>query len=145
MIKNNTQLKVTKKKIKSFEKSLKEKSERPSDVHPVLWDAQFKEIEAQLKIMNQEVEEYNALVSGQIIDFEGSFNELPKDLIKARIARNLTQKELAKQLGKAEQQVQRWEKEEYKNASFNNIMQVIKALGVTVVEHVSLNKTKNYG
>ncbi len=138
MIKNKVQLQVTRKRIKSFEEALLKKGARPDDVHPTLWEAQFNEMEAQLEIMKLEMEEYNALITGKVTAFEESFNDLPNVLIKARIAKRLTQKELAIQIGKAEQQIQRWEKEEYKNATFNNIRKIIDVLGVTVIEHVYL-------
>lgn len=138
MIKNKVQLKVTRKRIKSFEKALLKKGTRPNDVHPILWEAQFNEIEAQLEALKLEVKEYNALITGKVTAFKESFNDLPNVLIKARIAKKLTQKELAMQIGKAEQQIQRWEKEEYKNATFNNLRQIIEVLGVTVIEYVYL-------
>lgn len=52
-------------------------------------------------------------------------------LIAARIARNLTQKELARKLGLKEQAIQRWEAEKYRSISLQNYQKVAQALGVT--------------
>jgi HTH-type transcriptional regulator/antitoxin HigA len=52
-------------------------------------------------------------------------------LIAARIARNLTQKELARKLGLKEQAIQRWEAEKYRTISLQNYQKVAQALGVT--------------
>lgn len=52
-------------------------------------------------------------------------------LIAARIARNLTQKELARKLGLKEQAIQRWEAEKYRSITLQNYQKVAQALGVT--------------
>lgn len=52
-------------------------------------------------------------------------------LIAARIARNLTQKELARKLGLKEQAIQRWEAEKYRTITLQNYQKVAQALGVT--------------
>ncbi|MFQ5641061.1 MAG: helix-turn-helix domain-containing protein [bacterium] len=54
--------------------------------------------------------EYQELKSGKRKVSEiSSFEQLPVALIQARIARGLTQKELARKLGLKEQQIQRYE------------------------------------
>jgi ribosome-binding protein aMBF1 (putative translation factor) len=61
-----------------------------------------------------------------------SFAELPKALIKARVASGLTQKDLADRLGLKEQQIQRYEATDYTAASVRRMKQVIEALGIRV-------------
>jgi len=53
-------------------------------------------------------------------------------LIIARIARGLSQLELAERLGMREQQIQRYEAERYRTISLQNMRRVASALGVTV-------------
>ncbi len=60
-------------------------------------------------------------------------------MIRARIARGLTQKDLAKRLGIKEQQIQRYEETDYASASMARVNQVIKALDIEVKEEVILN------
>ena len=67
-----------------------------------------------------------------------SFDELPAALIKARIAAGLSQKDLAERLGLKEQQVQKYEATDYTSASLERVRAVIRALGVSVKEEVSL-------
>ena len=50
--------------------------------------------------------------------------EIPRMLIKARIAKGLSQKELAERLGLKEQQIQRYEATEYATASLARIREV---------------------
>lgn len=74
---------------------------------------------------------YEAAKSG---DFSGLWKSVGSDpglaLIVARIARGLSQKDLARQLGQREQQVQRYEADKYRSISLGNFVKVAKVLGV---------------
>ena len=59
-----------------------------------------------------------------------SLTELPEGLIKARIARGMTQKQLAESLNLQEQQIQRYEATLYKGAALERIEAVAKVLGL---------------
>ena len=59
-------------------------------------------------------------------------------LIKARIVRNLTQKELAERLSLAEQQVQRYEATQYRGVAAERLQQVADALNLRVHEIFTL-------
>ena len=67
-----------------------------------------------------------------------SLDGLPEALVKARIARGMTQKELAERLGLKEQQVQKYEATDYASASLSRVRAVIRALDVSVTEKISL-------
>jgi len=65
--------------------------------------------------LEAEIAEYDALRQGRVGAFEAhSILGIGEALIKARIMRNLTQKELAERLSLAEQQVQRYEATHYR-------------------------------
>lgn len=94
---------------------------------------------AQADDLRAEIEEYDRLRSGSVSSFEASsLGDLATLLIKARIARGWSQRELADLLGIAEQQVQRYESTEYRSASLARICDVAAALDVTVTERLSL-------
>ena len=59
-----------------------------------------------------------------------SLTDLPEGLIKARIARGMTQKQLAESLNLQEQQIQRYEATLYKGAALERIEAVAKVLGL---------------
>ena len=59
-----------------------------------------------------------------------SLAELPTLLVKARIARGWTQRDLADALGVAEQQMQRYEATGYRAASLARLCDVAEALNV---------------
>lgn len=63
-----------------------------------------------------------------------SIQDLPIALIKARIALEMTQKELAEKMGIKEQQIQRDEANQYSSAVFHRIAEVAKALNIKIQE-----------
>ena len=62
------------------------------------------------------------------LDSLGTVAELPATLIKARIARGLSQKDLADRIGLKEQQIQRYEATDYASASLTRIKEFVSAL-----------------
>jgi ribosome-binding protein aMBF1 (putative translation factor) len=64
--------------------------------------------------------------------------DLPKALIRARIASGMTQEGLALRLGLKAQQVQRYEATEYECASFARIRKVVQALGLRIPKAIRL-------
>src|SRR5260221_522950 len=64
--------------------------------------------------------------------------DLPRALIRARIASGMTQEGLARRLGLKAQQVQRYEATEYDSASFARICRVVQALGLRMPKAVRL-------
>jgi len=68
-----------------------------------------------------------------------SLSELPGILIKARIARGLSQRDLAETLGLKEQQIQRYESEEYATANLRRLAEVAEALRLNISEVAELS------
>ncbi|MEH2385955.1 MAG: helix-turn-helix transcriptional regulator [Nostoc sp.] len=62
--------------------------------------------------------------------YKHPLNKLPNALIKARIAAQISQQELADILGIHEQRVKEYEDTDYQCASFVEILEVSTALGV---------------
>ena len=95
-------------------------------------------LQSQLSYLKAEIQEYEALKAGNFAfgQLKG-VAKLPRQLIRARIARGLSQRELADRLGLKEQQVQRYEASDYASASFGRIREVVSALGIEG-DHTSL-------
>lgn len=140
MIKNERQYRVTKAQADKFERALSDLTSRPlNGTHPLLRKAEEDALRSQLVDLRTDLEEYEQLQAGEQQVFEcNSFEELPKALIRARIARGLTQKDLAERLSLAEQQIQRYEATEYASASLSRIKDVIEALDLKVCQEVML-------
>lgn len=141
MIKNDRQYRITKAQAEEFEQALASLNAAPAPgLSPLIRKAQLDATRSQLDELNCELAEYDALVAGKQRVLElASLEELPRALIRARIASGLTQRDLAERLGVKEQQVQRYEATDYSAASLARINEVVVALGLTVREDVFLS------
>ena len=98
-----------------------------------LADAERDALGSQVGDLVEQVSEYEALKSGAVGTLMAkSLEELPSILIRARIARGLPQRELADALGVKEQQIQRYECENYASASLSRLVEVAEALDLEV-------------
>jgi ribosome-binding protein aMBF1 (putative translation factor) len=141
MIKNEKQYRITKAQARRFEEALTELAgkKRPANITPRLWQAQRDAARSQMEELREQVETYEHLHVGKSkeVVLEG-VADLPKALIRARIAAGLTQEGLAHRLGIKPQQVQRYEATEYESASFARILNVVHALGLSLPKAVRL-------
>ena len=133
MIKNERQYRITKAQAVQFSEALRELEGNTAEelgLHPLLFKAKKDAVRSLLADLEEELRDYDVLKSG---DFEfgqlESVSELPRLLIKARIARGLSQKTLAGRLGLKEQQIQRYEASEYASASLARVRSVAEDLG----------------
>jgi HTH-type transcriptional regulator/antitoxin HigA len=98
---------------------------------PQIVDRFRKAIKAERKELEALVKAYEAAKEGDFEDLKRrAGNDPGLALIVARIARNLTQKELARKLGLKEQQIQRYEADRYSSISLANFRRIATLLGV---------------
>jgi ribosome-binding protein aMBF1 (putative translation factor) len=141
VIKNEKQYRITKAQVRRFQDAIAELAgqARPANISPRLWEAQRQAAQSQMEELQEQVEAYERLLLGKskevILD---AVEDLPKALIRARIAAGMTQEGLARRLGVKPQQVQRYEATEYESASFARIRKVVRALGLTMPKPVRL-------
>ena len=110
-------------------KTFASKSRKDKATHRKLVKAQKDGIQSQLDSLNGEVREYEEIQNGKVGAPDlGYIAVVPQDLIRARIAAGLTQKDLAKRLGMAEQQIQQYEAKDYESVSLGRIAEIAKAL-----------------
>jgi transcriptional regulator with XRE-family HTH domain len=139
MIKNDRQYRVTKAQLKAFQDALEQarSAKPPSDIDPAIVEANTRGLESEHNELRRKIEEYEALQKSDVVIFEiDDLAQLPHVLIKSRIASNLTQKDLAIRLGVKEQQVQRWEANDYSGASLETLKNVTEALGIAIRKEV---------
>src|SRR6266404_2578967 len=121
MITNERQFRITKSQLDKLSAvmagfDLEEATRRTGS--RILADAELAALKSQVSDLSNELREYEALKSGTITVLKArNFSELPTILIRARIAKGLSQRALAEKLGLKEQQIQRYESEEYSSAS----------------------------
>lgn len=140
MITNERQLQNAKARLGQFRDTFVQfETEGYGDLDLLLAKAQKDALTQQIRELDADVQEYEDLKSGRISAFElDRLDDLPLGLIKARIASNLTQRELAQRLNLKEQQIQRYEAELYQSCSFARLVDVANALNVKVKERIEI-------
>ena len=132
MIKNKRQYRIANAQVAKFEAALKtfgSKSRKDQTTHPRLMKAQKDAIQSQLDSLKDELREYEELQSGKVAAPDLDYIAVvPRDLIRARIASGLTQKDLANRLGMAEQQIQQYEAKDYESVSLTRIAEIARTL-----------------
>lgn len=64
-------------------------------------------------------------------------------IIEYRIRSGMTQKEFAKRIGMKEQQLQRYEAEDFQSISFKNLMKIVKAIGLEIsIQEIHIDSPK---
>lgn len=141
MIKNERQYRITQTRAAEFRRAIAQAGQEQGSrkLHPKLRQAQTDALRSQLQTLERELREYEELRSGrQKVLTYASFDELPKALVQARIARGWTQKDLADRLGLDEQKIQDYEATDYQRASFARIREIVRALEIKIREEVKL-------
>ncbi len=135
MITNERQYKITKNWHKKFSQSLQtlEQQTRPENVHLLLWKAEQDAIKSQLEEFQTDMLAYENLKKGTVrfVPVQ-SLDNFGIAFIQARIAKGYTQKDLAKELGVKEQQVQQDEENLYASASIRRLTQIAEVLGMQI-------------
>ena len=141
MIKNERQCRITRAQAEKFKNAIAEleSAAETQGVHPMLHTAQIDALKSQLGDLQAELREYEDLQSGArpIVEL-GSFEDLPRALVQARIAAGLSQRQLATKLGIKEQQVQRYEATDYQSASLARVSEVVSTLGLRIRKELSM-------
>lgn len=133
MIKNKNQSEIVRKEIRDLSMALKE-IDNISETQKldIQQEIQYKIWKSRIEDLNIELGEYEKLSSGNLRILEITTNELQKAIVSFRIASGLTQRKLADKLEIQEQQIQRYEQNDYLTASFERIIQILNILEVEV-------------
>jgi HTH-type transcriptional regulator / antitoxin HigA len=140
VITNEVQYRATKAHLDQFEQAAVNIEARPGK-RTKLELLELDAIRSQADDLRAELADYDQLRSGGLLTFEAaSLEELSTVLVKARIARGWTQRQLAETLGMAEQQIQRYEANDYRSTSLARLCDIANALGITVTQHAELKE-----
>ncbi len=131
MIQNERQYKITQARVREFEQALSRLEMPDPTQHPRKILSEKNALLNTIQTLQQEIADYDKLKQGEISSFRlQNLNEIPTTLIKARIALGITQRELGERIGVQEQQIQRYEANQYQSISFDRLGQVFVALGI---------------
>jgi hypothetical protein len=133
MIKNEREYKITKAAVARFNETIaKHAATEHAGEDPISVEAEAAAMRSQLQILEGQVKDYERLAGGGIDALEAArIDDLPKLLIQARIAQGLTHKQLGDLVAVKEQQIQRWEEDDYQTATFWRLIEVADALGLS--------------
>lgn len=115
-----------------LEAQMAKQDREPDNAPPQLRQAMHGATQSRLDELRHRIAWYEALQrsGGATIEAQ-SLEDVPSILIQARVAADLTQKQLAARLGVSEQQVQRDEKTRYAGSSLDRLIAVARALNVS--------------
>ena len=136
MIKNERQYRITRTQAEHFFQALYDLDTQESNAdaeHPLFRKAKRDAVASQLEELQSQLREYEDLIAGRFeFDRLNSVAELPAILVKARIARGMSQRQLADLLGLKEQQIQRYEATDFVSASLARIKEIADVLSLNV-------------
>lgn len=146
MITNERQLRISKAELEKLQNAaiafdIHETTNRVGS--ETLAKLELAALESEVENLSTQIQDYEALKSGNVSVLKAdSLSGLPSILIRARIARGLSQRDLAGMLNLKEQQIQRYESDEYVSASLRRLAEVAHALGLNISEVAELNPEK---
>jgi len=131
MIKNEKQYKITQKHLLDTRNHIAEIESRKDITAKdrlILVSARLMERQFQ-----QEIADYERLKKDRANVLKSrNLTELPSLIIEYKIMLGLTQKEFARKIGMKEQQLQRYEAEDFQGVSFSNLLKILKAIGLEI-------------
>jgi HTH-type transcriptional regulator / antitoxin HipB len=131
MIKNQKQAGITKDRLAELKKAKEIFEKQHKDKATAKYRLGANSMNSLITELENEVQVYNGLVNGDFNILQAkSINELPNVLIAARLAQNMSHKELGELVGVKEQQIQRYEATDYETASFARITEISIALNL---------------
>lgn len=138
MIYSDRQLTVSKAELQKLKTALAALEATTAPAESWLKEVEQNALRSQIADIEAEVAEYEMLRAGQMPFAERySLADLPRVLVHARIAKGMSQTELAEQLNMKPQQIQRYEATDYMGASLARLIEISDLLGVRTSESFS--------
>jgi transcriptional regulator with XRE-family HTH domain len=134
MIKNKKQYKRTKELMLQFKGALDDLESRADAIEDKEdYEYTYNSYQYQYSQLEEEAVEYENIQSHRTkVLVDKSIDNLHEVLIQARIARNWTQTDLAKELELSPQQIQRYEATNYEGVSFWKVLDILDALELKI-------------
>ncbi len=126
MIQNELQYRVTKTRLREFQET--QNNLEQDGIKGKALEVRRKAVASMIAELSLSLEAFQATKTQGIPNTLLSLEQIPDDLIKARIAAGLTQASLAKTLHLKPQQIQRYEATKYASASLARVLEVARVL-----------------
>lgn len=143
MIKNEKQYKISKKKLQEIKVNIDE-VEKATNLHPLRNKLMMASLLNMQEEISKEVADYELLKKKKFLFLkERLISDLPTLLTEYKIISGLTQKEFSEKLGLKEQQLQRYEADNFKSVSFKNLLRFLDLIGLEIrIKETRLNKNR---
>jgi HTH-type transcriptional regulator / antitoxin HipB len=145
MIKNEKQYRISKRKAGELAEAIERINNDPNE-DPITKEVLTTSLIMAKQDIEKEILAYEKLKKDTIGKLkERLFSDLPSLLTEYKIKSGLTQKEFAAQLGIKEQQLQRYEADNFRSVTFKNLLRFLEAVGleVTIKETPMTRTNKN--
>ncbi|MEC4814228.1 MAG: helix-turn-helix transcriptional regulator [Scytonema sp. PMC 1069.18] len=152
MIKNEHQLMVTKSWIEKFHQAItslyQNEEEKQKDLEG--WQGLIDSYYAQINNLQSEITEYEYLKNHNpenslVLSTPNlGIDEIGEVLIKVRIAKKLTEKDLAEVTQLSEEQIKEYEQDDYHYANFETVIEVADALGIKLQHCVVVSEMNEF-
>ncbi|PWK68267.1 helix-turn-helix protein [Mucilaginibacter oryzae] len=134
MIKNSKQAAITKVKLEQLKQDFDQFQKTQQGIlNPIRYKLGVKSFEGLINDLAGQLERYEQLIQRPVNLFSGfKLVDLTELLTQVRLAKDMSQKMLAEKIGVQEQQIQRYEQDDYTKASWSRIIEVYHALGLDI-------------
>jgi ribosome-binding protein aMBF1 (putative translation factor) len=141
MIKNEKQYKISKKKLKELALQM-DKVGSDKDQAPLRNQLLLASLADTRQVLEEEVAVYDSLKKNKKPTLkERLISELPSIITEYKIISGLTQKEFSEKLGLKEQQLQRYEADNFKSVTFKNLLRFFDIMGLEIrIKETKLKK-----
>ncbi len=137
MILNKRQYRITKAQVSRLTDALSASRDLYGKMDDRAFTAMVAGIRSQIQELREQLREYEKIAKAKVLHLE-SAEALAEALVKARVARGYTQKDLADKLHIKPQQIQRYEAGGYRTASLRRILDIMKALDLDLRADIAL-------
>ncbi len=128
MIKSDAQRERTLVQIEGFRKALAQAEQQMSGKRAATVRASY---ESMIRQLEDEIREYDQLKAGQFtLPPVGRLDQIAPSIVKMRIARGVSQTELARRLGVSKQVISRYEESDYQTVAVATLQEILDAIGV---------------
>lgn len=139
MIQNEKQYKITCKRLTEIDEAIV-KAKAGNDTDITKKQSYLNALAYQQGIMKDEVREYEKTKNkGITLKRKISITRLPDILIQYKISKKLSQKAFSAILGIKEQQLQRYEAEQYASVSFRRLMEFVEKTNLNITVAIEEN------
>jgi len=142
ILQNRRQYNFTRKQIARLERTIAAATKAKDEMDPLVYEAAVNGYRSLIAELRKQLREYDSLGRVKALRLD-SLRELPRLLVQARVARRLTQAQLAEMLGIHAQQIQRYEETGYRSASLKRVLEVMGTLGIDLKARVPLSPYPN--